>query len=148
MVTKSNEKGITLVELLAALALFGVISVLIWNLFFQASNFNDRAVTQNQLQREANLIVNTIQQIHTKSTIISISSDLGSTAKEKLTIVNNNSDPVVFYNKNIEYTLDPTTISPNTDKEIKFDLTLKSRANPSIKFEVKTTFSKLAGKYQ
>ena len=69
MTNKWNEKGITLVELLAALALFGVISVLLWNLFFQALNFNDRAVTQNQLQREANLIVNTIQQLHTKYTI-------------------------------------------------------------------------------
>ena len=56
MTKKWNEKGITLVELLAALALFGVISVLLWNLFFQALNFNDRAVTQNQLQQEANLI--------------------------------------------------------------------------------------------
>lgn len=141
MTKKCNEKGITLVELLAALALFGVISVLIWNLFFQALNFNDRAVTQNQLQREANLIVNTIQQIHTKHKITSITND-----NETLTVnydINKHED---FAKENIRYLLGPTTISSN--KEIIFDLTLKSRANSSVKFKVKTTFSKLAGKNQ
>ena len=139
MTKKFNEKGITLVELLAALALFGVISVLLWNLFFQALNFNDRAVTQNQLQQEANLIVNTIQQIHTKYTITSITN-----INDTLTVNYDDNKHEDFDKENIKYLLVPKTISPN--KEFIFDLTLESRANPSIKFNVKTTFSKLAGK--
>ncbi|PZX07072.1 prepilin-type N-terminal cleavage/methylation domain-containing protein [Psychrobacillus insolitus] len=141
MTKKFNEKGITLVELLAALALFGVISVLIWNLFFQALNFNDRAVTQNQLQQEANLIVNTIQQIHTKYTITSITN-----INDTLTVNYDDNKHEDFDKENIKYLLVPKTINPN--KEFIFDLTLESRANSSIKFNVKTTFSKLAGKNQ
>lgn len=134
-----NERGITLVELLAALALFGVISVLIWNFFFQALNFNEREVTKNQLQQEANLIVNTIQQLHTKSTINSITS---STSNNTLTIdYDIDNKKVDFDKKNILYILDTPPIVPS--KEFKFKLTLVSSTNGSVKFPVETTFSKL-----
>jgi len=148
MTNRFNEKGITLVELLAALALLGVISVLIWNLFFQATNFNERAITKNQLQQEANLIVHTIQQIHTKSTITSITSGTNTNANESLTIYYNNTKPEIFYNQDIKYILDPLTISPNEDYEIELNLTLESRSDPSININIKTTFSKLVGKKQ
>ncbi|TQR14841.1 prepilin-type N-terminal cleavage/methylation domain-containing protein [Psychrobacillus soli] len=136
MAKRLNEKGITLVELLAALALFGIISVLIWNFFFHALNFNEREVTKNQLQQEANLIVNTIQQLHTKSKITSITN-----ANDTLTVnydVNKHED---FHKKNILYILEPSTIIPS--KEFKFKLTLESLTNDSVKFQVETTFSKL-----
>lgn len=136
MVKRLNEKGITLVELLAGLALFGIISVLIWNFFFQALNFNEREVTKNQLQQEANLIVNTIQQLHTKSTITSLTN-----TNDSLTVnydVNKHKD---FDKKNIVYILEPSTIVPS--KEFKFKLTLESSTNDSVKFKVETTFSKL-----
>lgn len=136
MAKRFNEKGITLVELLAALALFGIISVLIWNFFFQALSFNDREVTKNQLQQEANLIINTIQQLHTKSTITSITN-----TNNTLTVnygVDKHED---FDKKNILYILEPSTIIPS--KEFKFKLTLKSSTNDAVKFQVETTFSKL-----
>ncbi|WP_277584452.1 prepilin-type N-terminal cleavage/methylation domain-containing protein [Psychrobacillus antarcticus] len=137
MATKSNEKGITLVELLAALALFGVISVLIWNLFFQALNFNDRAVTQNQLQQEANIILNTIQQMHTKSTIkeIKVTDDGFLNINDCIP-----SDSAKFNNTAIKYQVNNITLP---SKEFTLELTLTSKSNEKISFDAKTTFSKL-----
>lgn len=142
-----NERGITLVELLAALALFGVISLLIWNFFFQALSFNEREVTKNQLQQEANLIVNTMQQLHTKNKIKSIKE-----IDSKISIISINKEgeeiPISFDNKNIKYNL----ITPNDEiinpgNIFSFELTLTSE-NPIIEVKTKTTFSKLAGQYQ
>lgn len=139
-----DEKGITLVELLAALALFGIISVLLWNLFFQALNFNDRAVTQNQLQQEANLIVSTIQQLHTKSTITAIEIDtdesLKITSLDKDCIL---SEPIKFSNSSITYIVNQIDLP---DKEFSLELTLTSKSNDKISFDAKTTFSKLLEK--
>lgn len=154
-----SERGITLVELLAALALFGVISVLIWNLFFQALNFNDRAVTQNQLQQEANIIVNTIQQLHTKYTITEFTptpSSLFIKGKKKNESGVVESAEETFKKEQIEYGVTVTIIKPagkaafqdsfqNPVTEFELSLTLTSKQDPNIKYKTKTTFSKLAG---
>jgi len=141
MTKKFNEKGITLLELLAALALFGVISVLIWNLFFQTLNFNDRSVTQNQLQQEANIILSTIQQMHTKSTITAIEIDTDESLKISYLDKNCNlSEPIKFSNSSMTYILNQIDL-PNT--EFSLNLTLTSKSNDEISFDAKTTFSKL-----
>jgi len=139
-----NEKGITLVELLAALALLGLISVLIWNLFFQSLNFNDRAVTKNQLQQEANLIVNTIQQTHTKNKIKSIKEK---DSKIYIIFINDKGQdiPIDFKNQNIRYDLENEIINPGNT--FSFVITLTS-ANSKIEVTTKTIFSKLEGKNQ
>jgi len=133
-----NQFGITLVEMLAAIVLFGIISILIWSFFFQTINYNDREVTKNQLQQEANLIVNTIQQLHTKNKITRITS---SNSNGTLTINFDNNKKEFFDHKNILYILDISPIVPS--KEFKFKLTLESSTNRSIKLPIETTFSKL-----
>ncbi|QFF99576.1 prepilin-type N-terminal cleavage/methylation domain-containing protein [Psychrobacillus glaciei] len=148
-----NEKGITLVELLAALVLFGIIAVLIWKFFFQAIDFSDRAISKNQLQQEANLIVNTIQQLHTKSTILFITIvepdidkfgskiEVGYSTKENPTKVKYE----YFERGNIRYKINEP-ISSNPGNFFNFDISLKSEKKPSIYFDTKTTFSKLSAK--
>ena len=56
-----NEKGITLVELLAALAIMGIIVVAIMSVFSTGVNSSDRNASRQQLQQEANLIVEQIR---------------------------------------------------------------------------------------
>lgn len=140
-----DERGITLVELLASLALFGVISILIWNFFFQGFNSNERAITQNQLQQEANLIVITIQELHTKYTVDSVSIENPSNDKfgSKMSIIANSlPDPVEFNKPNIEYKINgPISVTGNS---FKLELSLRSKNDPNIQFETKTTFSKLS----
>ncbi|MFJ7826937.1 type II secretion system protein J [Psychrobacillus sp. NPDC096623] len=155
---KFNESGLTLVELLAAIALFGVISIIMWNFFFQGLNNNERAITQNQLQQEANLIVNTIQEIHTKYTITEFtpSSSSLSIKGKKLDEKGQEIFVVETFNKDqIEYGITVTIIKPsgetfknsfkNPVTEFDLSLTLTSKQDANVKYQTKTTFSKLAG---
>lgn len=152
-----NEKGITLIELLAALVLFGIITVLIWSFFFQALNFNDREVTKNQLQQEANIIVNTIQQLHTKYTITeftSTSSSLYVKGKKMIGEGEITYTEETFKKEQIVYGITVRTIKPsdktfrdsfdNPVTEFELSITLSSKQDPNVKYVTKTIFSKLA----
>ncbi|MDN7240345.1 type II secretion system protein [Planococcus sp. N028] len=64
---KLNQKGITLVELIAALALVSIIAVVAWTAM--SIGFKHSAVESNKtrLQQDANLIVTSLSNIHRKS---------------------------------------------------------------------------------
>ena len=64
-----NQKGITLVELLAVIVIIGFLTILIWRIFFQTIDSNSYAVTTQSLQQEANVILSTLQSLHTRDTI-------------------------------------------------------------------------------
>lgn len=64
-----NQKGITLVELLAVIVIIGFLTLLIWRIFFQTIDSNSYAVTTQSLQQEANMILSTLQSLHTRDTI-------------------------------------------------------------------------------
>jgi len=132
-----DAKGFTLIELLATLVLFSIFGIIIWSFFFQSLKFNDVETSKNQLQQEANLIVNTIQEVHISSDSYTISMDNSQTF---LKIANSNTN-VTFDNKNIQYDISGSEIRSNGDYYL--DLTLISTQNSSIKFETETTFSKL-----
>lgn len=66
---RMNQRGMTLVELLAAIVIVGVLTILIWRIFFQTIDQNSYVVTEQTLQQEANVILASIQSIHTRDTI-------------------------------------------------------------------------------
>ncbi|SER85751.1 prepilin-type N-terminal cleavage/methylation domain-containing protein [Psychrobacillus sp. OK032] len=134
---KSNERGFTLLELLSTLVLFSIFAVIIWSFFFQSIKFNDVEISKNQLQQEANLIVNTIQQVHTTSSKYTISTN---TSETSLTISNNQTE-ITFDKNNVQYNLYGSEILPNGDYHL--FLTLTSTQNSSVNFITETTFSKL-----
>lgn len=59
-----NEKGMTLVEVLATLILLTLVTGLIWTAISIASQFNISETTELKLQQEANYIVSQLQQVH------------------------------------------------------------------------------------
>ncbi|RTR27329.1 hypothetical protein EKG37_19220 [Robertmurraya yapensis] len=61
---KKNEVGITLIELLLTLSITVTIGILIWSVFFQGFNYSNKAMTNNQLQQEANIIINGLAKYH------------------------------------------------------------------------------------
>lgn len=145
MKIRENESGITLVELLAAVALFGVISILAWGFFFQASTINDKAVTQNQLQQEANIILNTMHTVHTKCTIKDLDSDGSYIEIIPFSPVSPSSPDCSninkkFDNSNIEYILEKTIANTN----INVKLTLISKKDRKVEYKTATTFHKLS----
>ncbi|MEH7417111.1 prepilin-type N-terminal cleavage/methylation domain-containing protein [Neobacillus drentensis] len=59
-----DESGLTLVEVLATLTIFSIISVIIWSVFFQGYNLSEKAITKNQMQQETNLLITNLLKIH------------------------------------------------------------------------------------
>lgn len=59
-----NERGMTLVEILATITILSIVSVVIWNIFFQGMNYTKKAVSQNRIQQEANVLNMKLTRIH------------------------------------------------------------------------------------
>lgn len=59
-----NERGMTLVEVLATITILSIVGVVIWNIFFQGMNYTKKAVSQNRIQQEANVINMKLTRIH------------------------------------------------------------------------------------
>jgi prepilin-type N-terminal cleavage/methylation domain-containing protein len=59
-----NEKGITLIEVLATLAILGIISSLIFGVFIGVNKKYNKISQQNNLEQEANLILTTLKNYH------------------------------------------------------------------------------------
>lgn len=158
-----NEKGLTLVELLAGIVILAIISLCLWSIFHNSMNHNNREVSKNQLQQEANIIINTIQNLHTKHKITQLVVDENNSSftiyysdRNQNNIIKNST----FNKRNIKYEFcaftDPDTnkkcvlsnkIFPESATEVSqyfgFKLKLSSTNNENINFEVQTIFSKL-----
>ncbi|MFS0575376.1 type II secretion system protein [Sporosarcina sp. 179-K 3D1 HS] len=62
-----NERGLTLVELLATLALIGVISALIIGVLINGMKASERSTTSQRLQQEANYITEVVRNEYLQS---------------------------------------------------------------------------------
>jgi prepilin-type N-terminal cleavage/methylation domain-containing protein len=108
-----NERGLTLVEVLATLTILSIISVVIWNVFFQGLDYSDKAVTQNSMQQESNYLTMKLTRIH-------------QTAKQ-YELKNSNCNIVVDYiNQNNESSKEIIN-----DADLCFKTTFTGRVDPS-----------------
>jgi type II secretory pathway pseudopilin PulG len=137
----NTQKGITLVELLAALALVGMLVILIFSVMTQGMKASERNTTTQRLQQEANLIVEKLRNEHLMG-----SQQAGYTPFIELEIVG---DVLKIKGEEIlssgyEYKF----LNPENPKNMLFDRS----SNQKIKMEIKsgdriyiidTTFSKL-----
>lgn len=64
---QKNEEGITLIELLLALTILSIVSILIWSVFNKGVEYTNNAITKNQLQQEANILITNLTKIHQSS---------------------------------------------------------------------------------
>lgn len=62
-----NQKGLTLIELLATITVLSIIGLIIWGVFIQGTQYFQNAMTKNQMQQEANIILERIKNIHQTS---------------------------------------------------------------------------------
>lgn len=63
----NNQKGLSLVELLAAITVLFIISGIIYGVFFSFNNNYDRISDKNSMDQTANLILATIKEYHQKN---------------------------------------------------------------------------------
>lgn len=132
-----NQKGITLVELLAVLAIAGIITTLIISILASGSNASQRTTSKQQLQQEANYIVEVIRSEYLKkeNPLIELRIE-GSGNNQKLKMGSKVISQDYKY-KIVEPALGK--IDPRTDQRLVLELSA-SGVKPFI---IKTTFSKL-----
>ncbi|WP_342525228.1 type II secretion system protein [Chryseomicrobium sp. FSL W7-1435] len=107
-----NQKGITLVELLAVIVIIGFLTILIWRVFFQTIDSNSYAVTTQSLQQEANVILSTLQSTHTRSTIIDLKIEAGQL------VINSKDDGEIRIPKRPGVTYQLYNVSPTIENNI------------------------------
>ncbi len=153
----NNEKGITLVEVLAALALLSIVSIITWNVLIQGSIFSQNIRTNTLIQQEANIIINSLTRVHQLSSPyyqITVESNSNSSF---LLIEGNNT--IMFDNPNFRYSIEifdelGNVVSGEGENEViykvdpnKEDLDIRiiigDIQNNKLNYEVKTIFSKL-----
>lgn len=64
IVMKNNQRGMTLVEVLATLVLLSLVTGVIWSTISIATKFNVAETSTLQLQKESNYIIAELQRIH------------------------------------------------------------------------------------
>lgn len=132
-----NQKGITLVELLAVLAIAGIITTLIISILASGSNASQRTTSKQQLQQEANYIVEVIRSEYLKkeNPLIELKIE-GSGNNQKLKM----GSKVISQDYNYKI-VEPALgkIDPRIDQRLVLELSA-SGVKPFI---IKTTFSKL-----
>jgi len=141
-----NEKGVTLIELLAAITIFGIFSTIIWAFFFQSFQANNVEMTKNSLQQEANLIINTLQEVHrnSESYLIQIDADFKS-----LEITPDSEASYLFNKSGVLYEISSTNSFESGDRiypnnfDFPITLILTSSENNNLLIKIQTVFSKI-----
>lgn len=70
-----NQKGLTLIELLATLTILFIISTLIYGVLININKNYSKIEDQNTLEQETNYIISTIKNYHLKNDVYKISYD-------------------------------------------------------------------------
>lgn len=135
---KSDERGITLIEVLLTLSIMSIVGIMIWNAFFQGFEFSKNSISKNFMIQETNILITNIKKIHQRANNYSIS--IPNTC-EILVEVNGGSEKHLYTHPKIcfEYTItnspsdliDSTNINPNQNNiHIKFTTSeIKNRNN-------------------
>lgn len=157
-----NQRGVTLIELLAAIVIVGFLGVLIWRFFFQTIDYNSYAVTEQTLQSEANVILAKLQSEHTKNTIISLTGGdtlvaiLADGTDEEISTGRSNIEYVLLPNDPVDISnplssasvstvfSTPTTTSNRLELEVHLVLTTTYKEGRPLYFILNTKLSKLS----
>jgi prepilin-type N-terminal cleavage/methylation domain-containing protein len=62
-----QQRGITLIELLATISILSFVGVIIWSVFFQGYTFSHKSMSKNSIQQEATIILTNLTKIHQTS---------------------------------------------------------------------------------
>jgi prepilin-type N-terminal cleavage/methylation domain-containing protein len=160
---KQNERGLTLIEVLASLTILSIIGVTIWSVFFQGYNFSQKSISKNFIIQETNIVISNLTRIHQKTNeyeFIIPSSKCEFTVNSKIASVTNPtvlvSQPAqTFQNSriclSIQYVIedlapsaDPNKIIPNKN-DVSITITASDINDPQNKVETKSYLYRVKG---
>ncbi|WP_442595272.1 prepilin-type N-terminal cleavage/methylation domain-containing protein [Neobacillus sp. D3-1R] len=152
-----NSNGLTLIELLLALAISSVFIVIIWVFFFQGIQFSNIVSDKNSVQQEANYVLRSITRFHqTSKSVYTITFDQNPNAS--YFSFTNNIESITMESPRFSYSIyqynpldgseqllqNNVQINPNkVDLPIK--IVVKDIQSPTTLYEIKTVISKIKG---
>jgi Tfp pilus assembly protein PilE len=134
-----DERGITLVEVLATMVLLSIIGVTVWSVFFQGYTFSQKAISKNFMHQETNLLIKNLTKIHQNAKqyeILNTSSNCDITVK--VTNKDNTTRTDIFNHSNMCFKFDiknsaVNPVNPNlTDVQLLLTTSDKNIANNKI----------------
>lgn len=141
---KNNQQsGFSLVELLAVIVLLSIVLLVSWNIFFQGTNYSNKAVSKNQMQQEANIIFAKLNKIHLQSDSYKMQIDPCKFTIEA-TLNGIVSDIETFENNQYCITLKnvPEIVIPKKD-DVHLELIIQQRNAPSAKLQFDALLQRL-----
>lgn len=141
-----NERGLTLVEILATTLILALVSILLWGIFFQSTNYSKKAVSKNQLQQEANVIISSLNSIHKRSIEYSVTVNSCSFSIQHTS--NSGTKTEVFENSQMCIKLSNSFTNPvkpkeNMYKNINIQLIIEDNNDPKNKIKIDTLLNRL-----
>ncbi|KOY82807.1 prepilin-type N-terminal cleavage/methylation domain-containing protein [Lysinibacillus macroides] len=136
-----NQRGLTLVEVLASIIILSLVTILAWNMFFQGTKYSQKTISKNQMQQEANIIIANLNSIHKRSIEYSVSS-----SDCRLSVVytdqNRAEKEEIFENSQMCIQANDLTVIPKTTNA-EVHLIIEEKNNPNNKIEINTLLSRL-----
>lgn len=156
-ISLSNENGITLIELLATLAIVSIISILLYGVLLNGFDYSKKSKEKVSLQQEMNIAVTSITKFHESYGAYDIKVDrnpdaskiqlLGKkpdgTVDKTIELSNSNYEYSLYDYKNTPETLLSLTTSVSTAQPLYIKIIIKDKKHPSQTYEVKTIISRL-----
>lgn len=148
--TKS-ERGITLIELLAAITILSFIGIIIWNAFFQGYQFSKKAISKNFMIQESNIVITNLTRIHQKSKQYTIT-NTDSNCEITISYIDKNgaNQTEVYNNPQICLTFEmkngvTNPVVPTTTNNVTLKLTASDKKNNSNKVLIDTILYRYKG---
>jgi prepilin-type N-terminal cleavage/methylation domain-containing protein len=143
---RKNQNGLTLIEVLVSLTILSIIGIVMWNVFIDGISYSHKAVSQNTMQQEANLITVSLTKIHQTSDEYEVRSKdctLSVTHRsEKGTVYKEYKHPRLCFTSNDTGSGNTTFINPSR-KDFSLDLKIYDKESPENKLKVNTTLFRL-----
>ncbi|XXM71493.1 PulJ/GspJ family protein [Lysinibacillus sphaericus] len=138
---KHNQRGLTLVEVLASLAVLSVIGLLLWNVLFQGLSYSRKAASQTSLQQEANRISMKLTRIHQTTSSYEVVNngcnlEVYTSEPEDRQLLTAFSDEQICYNASLD---------ESSDHAKELELTIHTKDAPEETFTIHTVLYKLKG---
>jgi len=159
---KINERGITLLEVLATLTILGFLISIIFSIFINGINYSSKAKDTVLIQQETNYLLTLLKEQHENQSLYSITV---SDNHKQVIIVNDEGETFNIGNEDYEYYMKDSRFTEQNKLEINpmkkkesngvvngvvkimgdfhVELLIKSSENPSLEYRTKTILSRL-----
>lgn len=133
-----NEKGITLVEVLATLVLISLVTGIIISTLLHSMKYNEMETTKTTLQQEMNYVVAELQRIHRIGDTYTLTIDEN--------VVKIKADTELIISRDYFYEVDgdfiDKVIDPTKESVYLNEFIIKSKKNEKWKVEISTIISR------